>query len=134
MAEAKKIIIAEDDEFEQNFIRKGFESSGKFEILSISPNGHQLVGELEKLKTSDLPDVILSDINMPLMTGLEALVKVKKNPLLSKIPFILFSTSKEETTATTCYSLGADKFMVKPASLNDYESFATRVHDLIAGK
>ncbi len=128
---AKKIIIAEDDRAEQEFIRQGFEKSGRFDIVSIEPNGHKLIGTLENLEKDALPDVILSDINMPLMTGLEALVRVKKNPELSKIPFILFSTSKEESTAKTCYSLGADNFLVKPANFNDYENFARQLDNIV---
>jgi CheY-like chemotaxis protein len=129
--ETKRIVIAEDDQAEQGFIREGFERFGKFEILSIEPNGHRLVGLLEKLDQTKLPDVILSDINMPLMTGLEALVKVKKNPVLADIPFVIFSTSKEQSTEKACYDLGADNFLVKPASFNDYENFARQLHEII---
>ena len=131
MLATKRIIIAEDDKVEQGFIREGFEKSGCFKILSIEPNGHKLVGTLEKLDPSSLPDVILSDINMPLMTGLEALVRIKKNPTLSNIPFIIFSTSKEDSTEQTCYNLGADNFLVKPNNFNEYETFALKLHEII---
>ena len=127
----KKIIIAEDDQTEQTFIREGFKKSGLFDVMSIQPDGHKLVKMLEKLDESSLPDVILSDINMPLMNGLEALVKIKKNPKLADIPFIIFSTSKESATETRCYTLGADKFMVKPANFNDYKNFAMQVNQAI---
>ncbi len=131
MAQTKKILIAEDDELEQTFIRDGFLKSGKFEISGILPNGYRLLGELEKMNAEALPDVILSDINMPLMTGLEALVKVKKNPALAGIPFVIFSTSAEQTTKDTCMNLGADQFMAKPASFSEYETFARKLHDSI---
>jgi len=130
----KKIIIAEDDPAEQEFIRQGFERSGFFDIISILPNGHKLVGALESLPKKDLPDVILSDINMPLMTGYEALVKVKKNPALSKIPFIIFSSSKEEFTRNTSLDLGAENFIVKPENINNYENFAKELYKLTVDK
>jgi CheY-like chemotaxis protein len=132
MARPRKIIIAEDDQTEQTFIREGFKKSGLFDVMSIQPDGHKLVKTLEKLDKSSLPDVILSDINMPLMNGLEALVKIKKNPALAAIPFIIFSTSKESTTETKCYNLGADKFMVKPANFNDYQKFAMQLDKAIS--
>ena len=126
----KKIIIAEDDTAEQEFIKAGFERSGVFDIVTIVPNGHKLVGTLESLSEKELPDVILSDINMPLMNGYEALVKVKKNPALSEIPFVIFSTSKEENTKNTSLQLGAKNFMIKPENLDDYENFAKELYAL----
>jgi CheY-like chemotaxis protein len=129
--ETKRIIIAEDDPLEQKFIRSGFEKSGKFSIVGIEPNGHKLVRTLEGMSDDTLPDIILSDINMPLMTGLEALVEVKRNEKLNGIPFFLFSSSKEESTMNTCYELGADKFLVKPESLNDYERFARELEAFV---
>jgi CheY-like chemotaxis protein len=131
MSKKKKIIIAEDDQMEQGFIREGFEQSGHFEVISIEPNGHKLVGKLETLAKQSLPDVILSDINMPLMTGLEALVKVKNNPTLADIPFVIFSTSKEESTEKACYNLGADKFLLKPSTFNDYKKFALNLSKIV---
>jgi CheY-like chemotaxis protein len=132
MKGTKKIIIAEDDKTERTFISEGFKNSGVFEVISIQPDGYKLVTTLEKLDKKALPDVILSDINMPLMNGLEALVKIKNNPALADIPFIIFSTSKEASTESTCYNLGADKFMVKPANFNDYKNFALQLNKEIS--
>ena len=124
-----KIIIAEDDPDEQIFLREGFEKSGLFEIIQIFSNGYQLITELERLSADTLPDIILSDINMPLMTGTEALTKVKSNPMLAIIPFIIFTSSKEHNTREICYSLGADNFLIKPPTF-DYDLFIIKLQKI----
>jgi CheY-like chemotaxis protein len=126
-----KILIAEDDQDEQLFIREGFEESGAFDIVNILSNGYQLLKELEKLAEEALPDIILSDINMPLMTGTEALAIIKNNPALASVPFVVFSSSKESQTREYCFSLGADEFLLKPPTF-DYNEFIDKLKELYA--
>lgn len=64
------------------------------------------------------PDLIVCDIDMPIMTGLELLKILKANEKYRKIPFIIFSGNSDEKTPTLLAELGVDKYIIKPSSMS----------------
>jgi CheY-like chemotaxis protein len=130
MNEMIRIIIAEDNPNEQFFIRRGLENTG-FQILRMVKNGVELVELLENCKTECLPDLILSDINMPLKNGIEALKEIKQNPALRHIPVVIYSTSDDDSTQKTCIEFGAQDYIVKPFSGTDYKVLGRKLRDRI---
>ena len=65
------------------------------------------------------PDIIFLDLNMPIMTGLEFLVEIKKEEKLKEIPIIIFSTSQLEDIKREAKARGAHDFISKPNNFND---------------
>jgi CheY-like chemotaxis protein len=63
------------------------------------------------------PDVILCDVDMPVMNGIEVLKAVKADSTLAKIPFIVATGHNDELTAKTAHDLGAEKYLTKPMSI-----------------
>lgn len=63
---------------------------------------------------------ILLDINMPRMSGIEALSAIKKNEKSKNIPVVMFSSSDVETDVEKCFNLGANSFVKKPVSFSDF--------------
>ena len=124
-----KILIAEDDLDDQSFLREGFENCPDFEIIDIVSNGKLLLNTLESLSANALPDLILSDINMPLMTGTEALICIKKNELLKSIPFLIYTCSTETSIQDKCIKQGANGFLNKPSTSN-YQVFINQLRDI----
>ncbi|HEY3404156.1 MAG TPA: response regulator, partial [Ohtaekwangia sp.] len=81
--------------------------------LNVS-NGREL---LDFLDTSlILPDLILLDINMPVMNGRACLKEIKRDPRLKHIPVVIFTTSKNEQDRQLCIELGATDFLLKPTT------------------
>lgn len=71
-----------------------------------------------------LPELLLLDLNMPLMSGLQALEEIKSDPALRRLPVVVFSTSYAEVDIERSYDLGASAFITKPMSLDGFtESF-----------
>jgi len=73
--------------------------------------------ELMKLLTADtdnLPDVLFLDLNMPLKTGNECLVEIKRNKELKDLPVVVFSTSFDDRVVNTLYETGAHYYVRKP--------------------
>jgi CheY-like chemotaxis protein len=70
------------------------------------------------------PIVLLLDINMPKLNGIEVLAKLKGDPRLSRIPVVMLTSSREGPDVDECYRLNANAYVVKPV---DFEQFAEAV-------
>jgi two-component system response regulator len=73
------------------------------------------------------PKVLLLDIQMPKVNGIEVLQKVKSNPLTHAMPVVILTSSKENPDIQKCYELGANSYIVKPVN---FESFAEAIRNL----
>ena len=73
------------------------------------------------------PKVILLDIQMPKVNGLEVLKKIKTDPRTKSIPVVILTSSKENPDIQNCYDLGANSYIVKPVN---FEGFAEAIRNL----
>jgi two-component system response regulator len=71
------------------------------------------------------PKVILLDLKMPKIDGIEVLRKVKENNLTRKIPVVILTSSKEDPDVDKCYELGVNSYIVKPVEFNDFLKVVT---------
>lgn len=85
------------------------------------------MGDYSSRNTNEKPKVILLDIKMPKITGLEVLEKIKSNTSTKTIPIVMLTSSKEHPDIERAYQLGANSYIVKPV---DFDSFRTTVNDL----
>lgn len=74
-----------------------------------------------------VPRVILLDIQMPKVNGMEVLEKIKADPRTKSIPVVILTSSKESPDIKKCYALGANSYIVKPVN---FESFAESIKNL----
>lgn len=100
------------------FFKKDFETSGV-------PDGEAC---LEKLENGLLPDVIIMDLNMPGLDGLQTIKMIRQNPLWRKIAIIMLSATENSTTRIACLKAGADDFVVKPFNP---EEIRVRIHAIL---
>lgn len=73
------------------------------------------------------PKVILLDIQMPKVNGIEVLQKIKSDPRTASIPVVILTSSKESPDIKKCYAFGANSYIVKPVN---FESFAEAIRNL----
>ena len=66
------------------------------------------------------PKLILIDLKMPKVTGLQVLEKIKSDPDLKFIPVVILTSSKEDPDIKNCYALGANSYIVKPVDSNNF--------------
>ncbi|WP_136467684.1 response regulator [Flagellimonas onchidii] len=120
------VLFIEDDMIEtmkmQRAISK-FES--KHKIIE-AKNGEEA---LEILKNSPLPDIILLDLNMPRMSGIEFLTKIKGDERLKYLPTIVLTTSENRVDLLKCFEIGIAGYIIKPLKYEDYESKLKKVFD-----
>lgn len=74
-----------------------------------------------------LPKVVLLDIQMPKVNGIEVLQKIKSDPTIRAIPVVILTSSKENPDIKKCYELGANSYIVKPVN---FEGFAEAIKNL----
>jgi two-component system response regulator len=78
-------------------------------------------------KTKDYPKLILLDLKMPKVSGMEVLEKIKSDEDLKSIPVVILSSSKEDPDIKKCYALGANSYIVKPV---DSDSFFSAIKEI----
>lgn len=105
-----KILIVDDCQTTRKLIGIYLKSGG-FDV-AFAENG---LDAIEKLRDSDIK-LILSDLNMPYMDGIEFLRAVRANPLTSHIPVIMVTTEADEEERKRAYEAGANGYMIKPVS------------------
>jgi two-component system, sensor histidine kinase and response regulator len=103
-----QILIIEDEPDLQQLIEEILKLAG-FEAI-VAPNGLEGV----KLATKHKPDLIVSDIRMPELSGYEVLERIRQNPDLMDIPFIFLTSSADLKSQRLGMNLGADDFLAKP--------------------
>jgi CheY-like chemotaxis protein len=128
-----RIVIVENDEDEQFFMKEGFDQAGTFEILSMVSNGDALFQWLES-HPQQLPDLILSDLNMPGKNGYDIITEVRDTPAYAHIPVIITSTSSTKAFIDKCLAFGAADYLVKPETFIEYVPFVERLYKLISEK
>jgi two-component system, chemotaxis family, chemotaxis protein CheY len=118
----KNVLVVEDSKAIRSMIRVSLEEAGVFFAVEAG-NG------FEALKT--LPtrrfDLIITDINMPDINGLELIGYVKSNPTYRDIPLIIVSTEKSEADKKRGMALGAAGYVVKPFRKEDLMAMVTKV-------
>jgi len=123
-----KILLIEDDAIEVMKFKRVL-SKMKESIqynLNIAQDGEQA---LEFLKSKlDIPDIILLDLNMPKIGGIEFLSILKADETLKYIPTIILSTSNNEKDLLDCYKIGIAGYVVKPLK---YEEYVLKIEKLL---
>ena len=84
-------------------------------------------GKFEKRDTSIMPEVILLDLKMPRMDGLEVLKRIRKDIRTKHLPVVILTTSKEENDIVQSYCFGANSYITKPV---DFDQFVDAVRQL----
>lgn len=112
---AARVLIVDDNSDMRKHIRALLET--QFNVLTAS-NGHKA---LELIRTEP-PDLVLSDVMMPVMDGIQLLKAVKGNPATSNLPIILLTARAGEESKIEGLETGADDYLVKPFSANELMS------------
>ena len=84
-------------------------------------------GEYEGRNVAQVPKVILLDLNMPKVSGLEVLQEIKRDDRTRSIPVVVMTSSREQQDLVESYRLGVNAYVVKPV---EFEAFAKAVADL----
>lgn len=123
MSNAKVILVADDDENDVFFLRRGFERAGLLHTIIHVSDGQKVIqyllgeGPYADRVPNPLPDLLLLDLKMPGTDGFDVLATLRALPQV-QVPVIVFSTSGLMVDMQTAKKLGALDYMVKPIDLD----------------
>jgi CheY-like chemotaxis protein len=126
------IVMIEDDEGHARLIERNIRRAGVTNEIIPLASGH---AALEYLLGEDGSGgvhskralLILLDLNLPDMSGVDILQKIKTNPHIRRSPVVVLTTTDDEREIQRCYDLGANVYITKPVN---YESFANAIRQL----
>lgn len=117
------ILLVEDDEVDIMNIKRALKKAGVTNPLFIANNGIEALELLrrEENRVSD-PKLILLDINMPKMNGIEFLKELRADEQIKNIPVFVLTTSDEDSDKFDAYNLNVAGYILKPLSFDDFMS------------
>jgi len=126
------IIMIEDDEGHARLIEKNIRRAGVRNEIRAFTHGTQALDFLlgpdgQGIANSNQALLILLDLNLPDMTGIDILQKVKACEPLKRAPVIVLTTTDDQREIQRCYDLGANVYITKPV---DYENFSNAIRQL----
>ncbi len=126
----KIVLVAEDDPDDRLLLQEAFEEKGYEVPLHFVNDGVELIDYLVQVGegSGPWPSVILLDINMPRMNGLQALERIKSHSRMKTIPCAMLSTSTSPDMVALAYQLGASSYFQKPATFQEMVELAGVIH------
>jgi CheY-like chemotaxis protein len=127
-----KIVMIEDDEGHARLIERNIRRSGVNNEIIPFANGTDAVSYLfgpdgSGIGHKDQALLILLDLNLPDMTGIEILKRIKDNSHIKCTPVVVLTTTDDEHEIKRCYELGCNVYITKPVN---YENFANAIRQL----
>ncbi|MFZ1548529.1 MAG: response regulator [Candidatus Nitrotoga sp.] len=122
----KPILLVEDDQVDVMTVKRSLKEIHVTNPLVNMENGEEALKYLRDPKTAK-PCIILLDLNMPIMNGIEFLQNVKLDVQLKRIPVVVLTTSEDQQDKVNSFDLGVAGYMVKPV---DYRQFVEVIRSI----
>lgn len=125
-----QVLMVDDDPADVLLTRRALKKSKLFIEMAHAHDGVEALARLRregKHAETVLPDLVLLDLNMPRMGGLEMLEEMKGDPTLSKIPVVVLTTSDNTSDVETAYLQHANSYVQKPVDLATFTQIVTDI-------
>ncbi len=136
MKSAPDILVVDDNPADVALISEALAGSKHHSKISSVRDGVEALAFLnrrEKYSTSNRPDLVILDLNLPKRDGLAVLAAMKAGPDLRRIPVVIFSTSLLRQDIMRSYEMGANCYVSKPGNLNDFFSAVKSIEEFWFG-
>lgn len=122
----KTILLVEDNPDDEALTLRAMKKHNIVNAVVVARDGAQALdylfatGEYENRDAGERPAVVLLDLNLPKISGLEVLKRIRENAATRLLPVVLLTSSTEEEDRIQGYSLGANSYVRKPVDFNDF--------------
>lgn len=122
------ILLVEDNPMDLDLTLRAFNKKKFSNTIQIARDGEEALAFFPRWEAGEpLPAVILLDINLPKVNGLEVLQKLKEHPVFRRIPVVVLTSSRENSDLKTAYDLGVNSYIEKPVSFNKFIEVAEHI-------
>ena len=126
MLSTKPVLLIEDDDVDILSLRRAFNEISFPNPIKNAKNGEEAIAYLTD-KTNELPGIILLDLNMPRMNGIEFLRLLKSKPVLKLIPVIILTTSSNKADVENAFNAQVSGYMIKPIDFNEFKKIILHI-------
>jgi CheY-like chemotaxis protein len=124
-----KVLLVEDDEIDVMMVRRAFEKAGLNVAVHAASDGFEGLEKLTQLNENNGPILVLLDINMPGMNGIEFLERVRSIPEIALVPIIMMTSSASPVDISEAYKHQVAGYFVKPMSVGEMSNILTTIHE-----
>ena len=126
-AEPKTILLVEDNADDEQLTLRAMRQSDIPNIIRVARDGAEALDKLFGAGQDRLPDLVLLDLKLPKVNGLEVLQKIRSDDRTKTLPVVVLTSSDEERDIVESYELGANSYIRKPV---DFDQFIDAVRQL----
>ena len=127
----KLILIADKDTADRNHLRNAFETVVKDDLKVVEfMDDNDLLNHMSDLNHRNRPSLIMMDMNMPEASGFKVLQTLRKNGKVQHVPVVMFSRNSEPHLIDRAFDLGANHYVQKPDSTDEYVHIAHALNTL----
>lgn len=124
----RPILLIEDNPMDVDLTKRAFTRRKLTNPIEVARDGAEALEWIEKWDSgSPIPTVILLDLKLPKVDGLEVLRQFKAHPKYRVIPIVVLTTSEEDKDVKTAYQLGINSYIVKPVSFEKFVQVAEHI-------
>lgn len=132
MTELRRILLAEDSANDIELTLAALDQHDIAKHVDVVRDGAEALDYLHRraryeTRTTGNPALLLLDLKMPKVTGLEVLAEIKTVPALRTIPVVMLTSSREETDLVRSYQLGVNAYVVKPVDFPEFMSAVQQI-------
>lgn len=122
------ILLVEDNPVDIDLTLRAYKVKKISNEITVARDGEEALLMVKNcLTTNRLPVVILLDLKLPKVHGLDVLKELKSHPILKKIPVVILTTSADNTDINTAYELGANSYIVKPVNFEKFVEVVEKI-------
>jgi CheY-like chemotaxis protein len=122
------ILLVEDNPMDVDLTLRAFARRKLVNPIDVARDGEEALDYFKRWDEGEkLPVVILLDLKLPKISGLELLEKIKKHPKYNSIPVVILTSSTEDTDIKRAYQLGVNSYIVKPMDFDKFMEIAEHI-------
>jgi hypothetical protein len=128
MTAIRPILLVDDNPMDVDLTLRAFKRRKLVNPIEVARDGEEALAWIPRWEAGEpRPVVILLDINMPKVSGLEVLRQFKSHPVLRSIPVVMLTTSAVNDDVEQAYQLGANSYIVKPVDFDKFMEVALQI-------